>query len=112
MAQPFEVPSVAVYAGDSLEFPTYQVLDSDKVAVDLSSWTWRAQWRRNPMSSTFIELTIDDSDAADGKIYISATPEQTTEMGSSGVWDLQGTKAGEVETWLRGPTVYTQDVTR
>lgn len=105
------VPDVPVYAGDSLTFPAY-VFTSSGDPVDLSGWVLTAQWRRNPGSSTVIELTVDASEAGVGRVLLSATPVQTRQMGTAGVFDLQGVLAGEVKTWLRGSTVWLEDVTR
>jgi hypothetical protein len=112
MADPFVAPTVTVYAGDSLVFPVYQICDSEEDPIDLSAWTWKAQWRKTPTSSAAIELAVDSSESSSGIFKITATPQQTNDMGTSGVWDLQGTLGALVETWIRGETAYTKDVTR
>lgn len=109
---PITVPVVSVYGGDDLTFPTYIIEDPDGTPVDLSSWTWTAQWRQYATSTTAVTLDVDDTDADVGEIIISATAAQTRDMRGSGVWDLQGVLSGTTKTWLVGKTTYVEDVTR
>lgn len=112
MPFPSRVPPVQVYEGDTLVFPTYTFAEGG-VAIDLSSYTWAAQWRVTADATDSITLTLDLSQQVAGKITPSATALQTAQMTSeNGVWDLQSTKAGVVRTWVYGPTVSTKDVTR
>jgi len=73
MSAPTVVPTVYIYAGDTCVFPTYTFL-TDTVPVDLSDYTWTAQWRLSRDSAESIALTVDDSGAAVGEINILATP--------------------------------------
>lgn len=109
---PPTVYPVDVYAGDTLVFPTYTITDADDVPMNLSGWTFTAQWRHHPHAADAITLTVDTTDAASGVIGISATAAQTRAMKQSGVWDLEGVMGGTVRTFLAGTTVYTQDVSR
>lgn len=111
---------VTVKAGDGLriEVELRQWIDPDNEAagtepMDVSAWSWASQWRPTETSSRFIAFTIDDSDAATGKLVLSMTGAQTREMGSAGVFDIEGTQPGD-EPWtpLEGTTVWKQDVTR
>lgn len=81
--------------------------------MDVSAWSWASQWRPAATSSRFIPFTIDDSDAANGKLVLTMTGTQTREMGSSGVYDIEGTQPGD-EPWtpLKGTTAWELDVTR
>ena len=109
---PTLVPAVLVYAGDTITFPTYTITDSAGTPVDLSAWTWRAQWRYVATADVAVELDVDDSQAADGIIKISADSTDSRAMGRDGVWDLQGTQGSTVQTWIYGPTEWVEDVTR
>lgn len=109
--QPIEVPVVSVYAGDDLVFPPY-TLHVDGVPFDLvdDGWdTWTASWRKDKQGSTPVPLDVDVSQAAEGIIQISATPEVTAAMGSSGIWNVKAVKDTKSKTFLRGHTTYTND---
>lgn len=109
---PAQVSDVPVYAGDPMLLE-YTMEDDSEGGIDLSGWEFTCQWRRSRQSTTVIDLTVDDSDKATGVVRISATGEQTTDMGASGVFDLEVVEdGGEPFTWLWGRTVWTRDVTR
>lgn len=114
MAGPGILPSDAIYAGDY--WSRALTIAQDGAAVDLVAagfTAWKAQWRPDAGSSTFVDLTVDDSLAASGLITVAATGAQTETMGGPGVWDLQALdSAGRPVTWVRGVTSWTQDVTR
>ena len=111
MPYPSTIPRVTFYSGDTVTWPTY-TLREDGVPLDLSVYTWAAQWRPTPDSTEFVTLTLDLSQAAAGKITPSASAAQTAGMTTTGVWDLQSTLGGVVRTWLVGPTTCQKDVTR
>lgn len=112
MTMPTTVPDVDVYAGDTLEFPTYTITDDADAPLNLSGWTFTAMWRPHPSSETVLPLTVDASSAATGVLRISATAIQTRTMARSGVWDLEGVQGSTVRTFLTGATKYVQDVSR
>lgn len=115
MTYPTIVPAVSIYAGDTLDFPIYTFkTDATPFNFVADNWSdWVAQWRPTPESSEVIDLIVDDSQANVGIIFVSATAAQTALMGEHGVWDLQATQFGlHIRTWLRGATVYAQDVSR
>jgi hypothetical protein len=122
MADPLELTApLKVYGGDTWAPPPWQrgyLTDPEDAATfvpyDYSTWTeWRAQWRPDAESSTVIELTVHHDDAATGTFGVSATPEQTREMGDSGVFDVQVSNGpDDVVTLLLGATSYKGDVTR
>lgn len=112
MPFPSRVPPVAIYEGDDLVWPTYTFTEAG-VPINLSSYTWAAQWRVTADAAESITLALDLSQQAVGKITPSATAAQTAQMvATNGVWDLQSTKAGVVRTWVYGQTTSTKDVTR
>lgn len=114
MPGPGILPADQIYAGD--DWSRILTIKQDDAAVDLvaAGWTaWTAQWRTDPGTASKIDLSVDDSAAASGQITVSLTGAQTESMGGNGVWDLQATDSdGNTVTWLRGATVWTQDVTR
>jgi hypothetical protein len=110
-----QVPTVAIYAGDSALWPVYTIKTPENTARDLAAegWNnWKAQWRAAEGSDIAIELTVDASRANEGMIILSATAEQTAAMGGAGVFDIQSARGSEVKTWVRGKTKYTKDITR
>lgn len=112
---PVQVPTVSVYAGDTVDWPTYTFRNASNQPRDLNAegWTnWAAQWRTRPESVTALTLDVDDSKADEGIITIKASAAVTAAMEAAGVWDLQATKGGVVHTFLAGKTKYTKDVTR
>lgn len=107
-----KVAAVSIYAGDDIVFPTYTFLSGED-PLDLSTWTdWAAQWRPTLTSDTVLDLDVDTSELATGIVTVSVDAETTRTMGQSGVWDLQATLSGDVRTWLRGRTIWMNDVTR
>jgi hypothetical protein len=113
---PATVGTVAVYAGDTVQWPVYTIKTSDNQVRDLNAegWTqWQAQWRPTDDSENEISLQFDGSRLTEGMLLISASPVATRAMGGSGVWDIQSVGTdGQVKTWLRGKTKWTEDVTR
>lgn len=111
---PVDMGTIPVYLGDSTNLLTARILEDDGVTpVDLSSdWSaWRAVWRRQATSESFVELDVTVSGEA---VSVDLTPEITREMGArGGVFDVQATSnAGQVRTWFKGMTSPTRDVTR
>ena len=109
---PIKVPPVTVYAGNDVVFPEYMFLDGTGSGVDLSDWSWQAQWRPNRYSDRVIELSVDVSDSVNGKIVVSATDSDTVSMKTKGVWDLTGVLIDETKTLIYGETRYVNRVTR
>jgi hypothetical protein len=110
-----QVPTVAIYAGDSALWPVYTLKTPDNAPRDLAAegWTgWSAQWRATEDAANAVQLTVDASRANEGIILLAASPAQTATMGGPGVFDVQSERNGEVKTWLRGKTKYTKDITR
>lgn len=111
MVYPITLDAVEVYAGDAVVLAAF-TLKEDTVPVDFSDWDLSCQWRKRTSAAESITLAIDTTDAATGRLVISATAEQTRAMGQSGVWDLEGAMSGTVRTFVRQNTTYVGDVTR
>jgi len=111
MDAPAEVPVVLVYAGDDATIGTYTFTENG-TPMDLSAWTFRAEWRGSLTSSTAETLDVDTSLAATGTLVVSADAAVTRAMGANGYWDLEGELAGEIRTFVYGRTKYREDVTR
>jgi hypothetical protein len=108
MSFPVVVPDWAVYAGDAFS-QTYKI-EVGGVTTDLRSWTlWKAAWTPY-QSGTPIVLAVDTADLTHGTITISATDEQTRLMDGPGLWDVQAELNGGTRTWLRGKSLFTEDV--
>lgn len=114
MSFPIIVPDVQVYSGDSFSMKYILKTGTPPEPINLvaEGWeSWNCQFRQAPSDTEFISLIIDLTDADEGVIIIRATPEQTAQI-TSGVWDLQASREGEVRTWLRGTFNHVLDVTR
>lgn len=112
--QPSFVPPVVVYAGDtwsqSYEFKAGDPAEPIDFIAD--GWDdWVCQCRPTVDSSEFFEINIDTSEAADGRIILSASAEETRDF-YSGVFDLQSSNNGEVRTWIRSTLSWIEDVSR
>lgn len=112
---PVTVDTVEVYAGDTVDWPTYTLKTSDGTIRNLvaEGWTnWAAQWRPTPDATSDVVLDLDESRLSEGIIRITASAVDTRAMQANGVWDIQAERNGEVKTFLRGKTKWVQDVTR
>jgi hypothetical protein len=112
---PAYVSPVSVYGGDSLylEYRFRTDIAPAGDPVDLSDWTFTAQWRHERSADTAIDFTVDQSNKAGGIIILTMTGDQTESMSSAnGFFDLNGVNGTQVRTFLQGKTVWVQDVTR
>lgn len=108
---PVHKTALEVYAGDA--WSQAFVFKTGDTPDDLTAWTgWACQWRKAARSATAIDLTVDASDAANGVIVVSATGEQTREMGAGGVFDVEAVQDSTPRTFIRGSTSWVLDVTR
>lgn len=104
-----------IYSGDAWVFSCLFTRDADGLPIDLvdEGWTnWRAQWRPYAKSNVFIDLDVNETDAANGRISLSMSEENTADVESNGVFDLEATQAGATRTWVRGDVLFKKDVTR
>ncbi len=108
---PVASPPTPVYAGDTLTIE-YRFRDDTDTPVDLTAWTFTAQWRAAPSEATSVPFTVDQTNRSTGVIVLTMSATQTAAMGRSGVFDLQGVNGSVVRTFVSGSTVYTPDVTR
>jgi hypothetical protein len=111
---PATVSDIPIYAGDSV-YLEYRFRTEPEPAgdpVDLSAWTFSAQWRKNRSDEEFVAFTVDQSDKANGVIILTMTSGQAQSLGSDGFMDLRGINGPIERTFLQGRTVWTQDVTR
>lgn len=98
-----------VYAGDPSQI-TVDVTDGAPPApVDLSGRAFTAQWRPGAALPDHQDLTVDTTYAAQGRLILSMTGEQTAAQRRGGVWDVQEVGGA---TLARGTTTWTADVTR
>lgn len=115
---PLSPEPILVYSGEPCSFNSYEFGSEDTsdppvfTPRDLSGWTFLAYWRVYTSSVEFLPLTVDASGASAGVLGVSCDGPTTALMKRGGVWDLQGTFGGVVETLLRGETKWTLDVTR
>ena len=103
-----------LYAGDPSVLSMH--LKIDGVPANLSEYSdWKCQWRTSSSSEKAVDIFVDDSEKASGKIRLYITPEQTSVDNGpvrTGVWDVQAMLDNEPRTFLRGTTQWTRDVTR
>lgn len=90
--------------------------DSTDTLIDLTTYTFTAQIKRQRSDSTSV-LSFSDSDFtkdASGNLSMSKTNSQMDLIAGSYYYDLQAVKIsnGEVSTWLGGFFTIEEDVTR
>jgi len=74
---------------------------------------WKAQIRRRAdMPKVYAAMTVDASNGSDGKIRLTMTDEQTSELSGEMVYDVENTKPGLRRTYLKGTITFERDVTR
>jgi hypothetical protein len=114
MSFPIVVPTATPYRGDTFVM-SYVFKSGDPLTpidfVDEGWDDWKAQFRTSEDATDFIEFTIDDAEADQGRINLSMTATQTVDL-TNGVWDLQATRGAELRTWIRGNLKVIEDVTR
>ena len=108
---PTIAPPISVYAGDTLSVE-YRFRDAANLPVNLSAWTFTAQWRATVASESVIPFTVDVSNVTTGVVRLSMSSVQTQSMTSSGVFDVQGVDGVTVRTFVRSTTNFVGDVTR
>lgn len=102
------VLDLKLYAGDQTAVIIHAIDKVTKLPANLSDRTWASQWRRKHTSTTAVNLSVDDGNAATGEIivYFPGT------LDSVGVWDLEGTHAvSGKDTILTGDVSVDPDVT-
>jgi hypothetical protein len=110
---PTDVGTLRVYAGDTFSQTFVFKEGTAVIDFDAEGWTdWAAEYRVTRNAATSITFAVDDSEADEGRITISLTPDQTNEITKAGVFDLQATQNGTVKTWLQGSIAWSKDVTR
>ncbi|WP_460801497.1 hypothetical protein [Microbacterium sp. GXF6406] len=85
---------------------------TDGAPINLTGWSFAAQWRSAPDSEESVDFSIDASFAASGEVAISLSESQTAALDRDGWFDLQAVKSGETRTWVHGRCLLTKDVTR
>lgn len=111
MSVPTLRKSLPIYAGNTWIQPF--VFKVGGLREDLSAFTdWACQWRLGNTQGDPITLAVDASEAANGLITITATPEQTRAMAGNGVCDFEAVDGSVVRTFVRFNTSWTEDVTR
>ena len=112
MIYPINVPAIKIYQGDTFS-QSYVFKDKETKAVrDLvaDGWgSWLAQWRPFAGSKDFVNFTIDSESADEGRIGISLTGDQTTQL-RGGVWDLQALQGTDRRTWISGTVEFVKEV--
>ena len=89
--------------------------DADDNAIDLTSYTFKAQVRKKSTSATPL-LTFDNDDFtkdANGNLLMKKSASDMTIKGGVYTYDLQAThtSTSEVTTWLGGLFIVKDDVT-
>ena len=93
-----------IYKGDSSTFNIIVVDDSDK-AIDISGYTFEAILKNNEM----VEIVSLDISVNENSITLSLPTEAV--LTARNYFDLQGTKDGNITTFLRGTVFSEGDVT-
>lgn len=104
---------IVMTQGDDLVEPLV-FSDDDGAPMDLSAYQFLSQVRRGATDSTVVAtFSIDDSEAADGKIVRHLAASATAEMSGTYVHDLQWQdEDGRVRTLLSGTLELENEVSR
>jgi len=87
------------------------VFSTDGVPDDYSAYTFTARWRQSAGHAEYIELAVDDSEANEGHIIVTATGSQSLQMTRLGVWEVQAAVgSGDPTSMLAGNSVMVPDV--
>lgn len=106
----------SVYRGDTYEWWfTLKAIDPAAptlAPVDITGWRFKAEIRANPDAPLMASMQEMARDDAAGVIAMRLTHDQSAQITSSGVWDLEAIMPdGWVRTCLRGRVTLTSDVT-
>lgn len=96
--------------GDTVAEPI-TIKEGGEVA-DLSDRTYAAQLRKAADAEVFVQMTVDETDKAEGTIVLRLEHEETIELSGRYVWDLEQTRGNVVRTLLGGDFLFDPDVTR
>ena len=100
-----------VYQGDSYLHEVI-VKEEDEI-VDISDRSYASQIRETPEGEIIKEFAVDMSDATDGVVRFTLTPEETTEIATGTyLYDVQQTFEDTVLTFLTGPVIINRQITR
>lgn len=91
-----------------------QFKDETGTAIDITSWTLKAEIRDKPGGSTLVEtFTITTVSAANGQVTLDLSDVETLALTPGTYsWDLQRTLSGLKTTLLAGEVRVRADVTR
>lgn len=97
------------------EVAEFVMTKADDTVIDVSAYTWTAQFRARKGAADAVDFDVDVSDAAEGIVRVNATAEilaAMLEIGDRGVWDLQAQLSGsDPQTPLGGNVFIDLDVT-
>lgn len=82
------------------------------IAADLTGRTYTAQLRRSANSTTAVDVEVDTTDAATGRLVLRLDPAVTETLSDDYEWDLEQDDGGTVRTLLAGIWHFQPDVTR
>lgn len=107
-----EPVDLVIYRGDSGRFRV-TVTDPAGAPLDVSGATWESQMRPNQDSTTQQTFTVTPvvGDPSSVDVILDAATSAAIDF-TAGVWDLQMTMTGEVQTLLGGRVTVTKDVSR
>ena len=106
----------SVYRGDTYEWWfTLKAFDPATVTlapVDITGWRFKAEIRPNPDAGLMASMQEMARDDEAGAIAMRLTHDQSQQITSNGVWDLEAILPdGWVRTCIRGRVTLTSDVT-
>lgn len=111
----FQDMALDAYRGDN-ETYTFTITDADGDAVDLSTYTVKAQGRRTPDETlAAFDITIANtspSNFALGIVVLVLPAATTALMDGTYYYDIEASKTGDKVTLARGLLTVTRDVTR
>jgi hypothetical protein len=103
--------NLVLYEGDDFTFMV-SVKDSSGQPVDLTGVTARAQIRASITAPAILGSFTPTVDALAGNIWLHLADTVSSALPSTGVWDVEIDRGGEITTLAAGTVSMTPDVTR
>ena len=103
---------LCVYRGDTGRFQV-DVVNADGTPANISGATWDADIRPSADDTLVMaSMTVAPVAGLPGSVIVTLSATDSASLEGDGVYDLQMTLGGNVETLLRGKVTVTEDVSR
>jgi len=104
--------AIDAWQGDDFSLTVTLRDQDDQTPIDISTYTFTGQIRRNPGDPVDVELICTVTDGPNGVMTATATSAQTSPLSGRYVYDLQSDKSGSIRTYLAGVIHFGSEVTK